>query len=126
MRKDTRPALLASKIAACDLEIRPGEKASIVCPDCGTWRLISERRIFPHSAENGRRCNGSGRRVFLDVPLASIETRQSSELAEAAGRRSTRVQLKPAAPVAPAVAYLNRDRTPRHTQTAGWPDPRTA
>lgn len=99
MRKDTRPVLLASMLPACDVEFRPGERPSLVCPACRTWRLIREGRIFPHPGADGRRCSASARRVALDLPLVQLETRQRAAVADAATSRPTRVHYKPAPPV---------------------------
>lgn len=106
MRSDNRPALLASALPACDVNARPGEPVSLVCPDCGTWRLVRQGRIFPHPGNEGRRCAASARRFALDLPLATLETRQRTALADAGKRRPTRVQRKPVPPTAPPVFRL--------------------
>jgi hypothetical protein len=106
MRKDTRPVLLASQLPACDVEYRPGEKPFLLCPECRTWRLIGEGRIFPHPDANGDRCTASARRFALDIPLAALEENQRTALADAARRRPTRVHYKPVPPIAPPVHRL--------------------
>jgi hypothetical protein len=106
MRNDTRPVLLASALPACDVEVRPGERPSIVCPVCHTWRLVREGRIFPHPGPDGRRCAESARRFALDLPLARLERDQRAAVAHAAQRRGNRVHRKPAPPVAPPVFRL--------------------
>ena len=104
MRHNGRPALLASKLPASNLNVRPGESRSVVCPDCGTWRLLRRGLIFPHrSTDEKTRCPGSAQRITLNVPLATIETRQWAETANVNQRRPTRVQLKAPAPIAPPV-----------------------
>ena len=106
MRKDIRPVLLASTLPACDVEVRPGERPVVVCPVCGTWRLVREGRIFPHPGLDGRRCAESARRFALDVSLARLEADQRAAVAHAAQRRGSRVHCKPAPPVAPPVFRL--------------------
>lgn len=99
MRKDTRPVLLASTLPACDVNCRPGEKTSIVCPECRTWRVIAEGRIFPHPGADGTRCDGSARRFAVDVRFARLESEQRAAVADANVRRSARTFRKPAPPV---------------------------
>jgi len=103
MRKDTRPVLLASTLPACDVNHRPGEKPSIVCPECRTWRIVTEGRIFPHPGTDGTRCDASARRFAFDVTFARLETAQRAAVADAGKRRSARTFRKPAPPVAPPV-----------------------
>ena len=106
MRKDTRPVLLASALPACDVEFRPGERPSLLCPVCRTWRVIREGRIFPHPGPDGRRCSASARRFALDIPLARLEADQRAAIAHASQRRGNRVHHKPAPPIAPPVFRL--------------------
>ena len=107
MRDNGRPPILASKLPASNLNVRPGESRSAVCPDCGTWRLLRRGMVFPHRSDDGKtRCPGSGQRITLNVPLATIESRQWAESANVNQRRPTRVQLKASAPTAPPVFRL--------------------
>lgn len=102
-----RPALPASSFPASQLNLRPNETRSIVCPECRTWRVLSGGVIRPHRTESGvNRCTGSGQRVYLDIPLAELEERQTIALADAATRRSARTHLKPAPPVATPLHLL--------------------
>lgn len=110
MRSDTRPALLASAFPACDVNARPGESVSLVCPECGTWRLVRQGRIFPHPGMDGRRCVASARRFALDLPLAALESRQRAAVADAGKRRAARTQRKPVPPTAPPVFRLAASR----------------
>ncbi|HEV2344500.1 MAG TPA: hypothetical protein VGS97_10445 [Actinocrinis sp.] len=107
MHHNGRDVLLASTLPVSNLEVRPGEARTIVCPDCGTWRFLRRNMIFPHRAADDRsRCPGSGQRVRIDLPLASLvapSARQQAEQAQAGLRRAARVQLKPSAPVPPPV-----------------------
>jgi hypothetical protein len=98
MRKDTRPVLLASTLPACDVNHRPGEKPSIVCPACRTWRLVAEGRIFPHPGTDGKRCDASARRFAFDVPFARLETKQRAAVADADMRRARRAYYRPVPP----------------------------
>jgi hypothetical protein len=107
MHHNGRDVLLASKLPASNLEVRPGEAKTIVCPDCETWRLLRRSMIFPHRAADGcTHCPGSGQRVRIDLPLAALAIRQDAEHAQATQRRATRVQLKPTAPVPPPAFKL--------------------
>lgn len=92
MRHNGRPPLLASTIRANDLEIRPGEPRSMVCPDCGRWRIIRDRMISLHFVEDGKgRCPGTGQRVRIDIALATLEARQIVGIAQTGLRRPARV-----------------------------------
>jgi hypothetical protein len=48
MRTDTRPPLLASKLPAWRLNIRPGHKTLFICPECETVPTVDRRQIAPH------------------------------------------------------------------------------
>lgn len=94
-----RPARPISSFRASDVNLRPGEKPSIVCPDCGTWRLLAEGVIQPHRAEDGGKCDGAGQRVYRDVPLVRLESGVRAEQRQAATRHPGRVHYKPSPPV---------------------------
>ena len=98
MRKDTRPVLLASSLPLLHVERHSGGKTSIVCPDCRTWRMVAEGRIFPHPGRDGKRCDASARRFALDVRPATPAERRVAAV-DAARRRAPRVHVMPAAPV---------------------------
>lgn len=107
MRHNSRPTILASTINASDLNVRPGETPSAVCPECGAWRIIRRGMIFARQMATGTaRCPGSGQRIKLDIPLATLESREWGEVAQANQRRPTRIQLKASAPTVPPVFRL--------------------
>jgi hypothetical protein len=92
MRHNGRPALLASKLPASKLNVRPGQAHSIVCQDCQTWRLLRRGMVFPHRAADGTtRCQGSAQRITLNIPLVTLETHGWAENAEVNRRRPTRI-----------------------------------
>jgi len=98
MRKDTRPVLLASSLPLLHVERHDDGTTSIVCPDCRTWRMVAEGRIFPHPGRDGKRCDASARRFALDVRPATPAQRRAAA-ADAARRRAPRIHVMPAAPV---------------------------
>lgn len=98
MRKDTRPVLLASSLPLLHVERHGDGKTSIVCPDCRTWRMVAEGRIFPHPGRDGKRCDASARRFALDVRPAPPAQRRAA-VADAARRRAPRAHVMPSAPV---------------------------
>ncbi|KAB2351599.1 hypothetical protein F8566_05075 [Actinomadura rudentiformis] len=65
------------------LALYPGERPSIVCPFCDTWRLWRRGMLMPHridqSDPSSPRCVGSGQRIQLDLSPA----RWRAELDEA-------------------------------------------
>ncbi|MGH3341843.1 MAG: hypothetical protein ACRDPK_02980 [Carbonactinosporaceae bacterium] len=91
MRPKPGPPLLASELPADQLNLRPGERRSVVCPACQRWRFFHRYRnrernmIAAHRAvpctEDERiefelrqrlgmlppRCPGSGQRIRLDI-----------------------------------------------------------
>jgi hypothetical protein len=98
-RHNGRPARPISSFPANEVNLRPSEKPSLVCPDCRAWRFLAEGIIQPHHLENGAKCDGSGQRVYRDVPLATLETAMRTEVRQAATRRARRTFYKPAPPV---------------------------
>jgi hypothetical protein len=95
-----RPARPISSFRASDVNLRPGEKPSLVCPDCGTWRLLAAGVIQPHRVEDGAKCAGAGQRVYRDIPLVSLESGVRAEQRQAATRRPSCVHYTLAPPVA--------------------------
>ncbi|MGH6655016.1 MAG: hypothetical protein ACRDVE_07390 [Actinocrinis sp.] len=98
-RHNGRPARPISSFRASDVNLRPGETPTLVCPDCHAWRLLAAGTIQPHHTEHGARCEGSGQRVYRDLPLAQLEENERTEARQAATRRPSRTHYKPAPPV---------------------------
>jgi hypothetical protein len=94
-----RPARPISSFPANEVNLRPGEKPSLVCPDCRTWRFLAAGIIQPHHLDSGAKCDGAGQRVYRDVPLATLETAMRTEVRQAATRRARRTFYKPAPPI---------------------------
>lgn len=116
-RHNGRPARPISSFRASDVNLRPGEKPTLVCPDCHTWRFLAAGIIQPHRTGDGSRCAGSGQRVYRDVPLARLDDAERVEARQAATRRSARVHYKPAPPVPLPV---HTPRVGRPEQYRGW------
>lgn len=113
VKPDTsRPALKISTIPVFNVQLREGERRSIVCPDCNEWHPLRRNVVWPHHLErtergkNGRRCPGSARRVEIDVDLAEWGRKVAEADATVTGRRSNRVNRKPRTATPPAVSRL--------------------
>ncbi|GHE33985.1 hypothetical protein [Streptomyces capitiformicae] len=123
MKPDTsRPALKISTIPAHHVQLREGERRSIVCPECQEWHLLRRNVVWPHHLErtergkNGPRCPGSARRVEIDVDLAEWARQVAEADATVTGRRSNRVNRKPGNVTPPPVsrfATALKESTPR-------------
>lgn len=118
MRHNGRPALRASRLNANQFTLHPGERITIECPDCRTWRPVDRGMVRPHRlTDHGReaerkdkrgrgrdeRCQGSAQRFVVDITVAQWVERVQEANREAGGRRSNKVIRKPkvgaAAPV---------------------------
>lgn len=100
MRADTRPPLLASKLSAWRLNVRPGRKTLLVCPECETVPTVDRGQIAPHRHRDGRPCTYSRRHLVIDQPYAALEQRQIGARSDAGTRRGMRTYRKPAVPIA--------------------------
>lgn len=120
------PILMSQQLHPVHFE--PGDRKSIVCPTCATVRFVKQNLVVRHDAPDGLAdCPGSFQIVIFDVSAQQEQALRAVRAAsgpaaarEAATRRGPRTQLKPRAPVPPAVAHLKRDRTPARAQIAGW------
>lgn len=106
MRADTRPPLLASKIPAWRLTIRPGRKTLLICPECETVPAVDRGQIAPHRHRDGQPCTYSRRHLVIDQLYAALEQRQIGARSDAATRHGMRTHRKPAVPVAVPVHRL--------------------
>lgn len=119
-RHNGRPALRLSTLRPDQytLAVQAGEKTSVICPDCGCWRLVERRMIRPHRDlermkrdERLPKCKGSGQPVEIDVDPAGWLSwlRQHVRRMEAGGdarvRKGTTL-VKKAAPKASAVTRI--------------------
>jgi hypothetical protein len=117
VRHNGRPALLASTIRPDLLNLRPGERPSMVCPACRRWQLLYRSMIAAHHPDDGPRCSGSGQRLLRDLSpdqwltqLYRWQHRQRRRrVADPDRRHSTRVHLSPAPPVPPPVCRITRN-----------------
>jgi hypothetical protein len=104
-----RPALLASTLPPNVLNLRPGERPSMVCPDCQGWRLLYRSMIAAHRADDGTtRCPGSGQRLTRDLTPEAWQARLRDALRDASRRRTARVHLQPAPPAPTPVFRIRR------------------
>ncbi|MFD4224758.1 hypothetical protein [Streptomyces griseus] len=107
-RDNRREPLLLSTIQPSNINVREGEIATIVCPDCETWRrLMGEtqhkirehcsRGCTGHAAECGEhpRCPGSNQAVRLDISVEQWGEAMLAADSTATGRRSARQHFKP-------------------------------
>ncbi|MGW1534467.1 hypothetical protein [Streptomyces aureus] len=115
-----RAALLLSKMAPEDYNVRPGEVKSIACPDCRTWRRIMgdtvlkirEHCISDKVAEGEKHitCPGSDQLVVIDIDVQRWQAQQNRLLRDAMpqeNRRAAQQFYKPLpAPAAP-VSRMN-------------------
>jgi len=108
----SRPALKVSTIPASNVQLREGERRSIVCPDCSEWHPLRRNVVWPHHLErtergkNGVKCPGSARRVEIDVDLEDWGRRVAEADSTVSGRRTNRVNRKPRTPAPPSVTHL--------------------
>ncbi|MET9694316.1 hypothetical protein ABZY81_38855 [Streptomyces sp. NPDC006514] len=119
-----RAPLLLSTMAPEDYNVRPGEVASIACPDCRTWRRIMgdtvlkirEHCISDKVAEGEKHtlCPGTDQVVVIDIDVQRWQARQNRLLRDAMpqdNRRAAQQFYKPLpAPAAP-VSRINAEVT---------------
>ncbi|AXK34692.1 hypothetical protein DVA86_20590 [Streptomyces armeniacus] len=97
----SRPPLKVSEIPADHVQLRDGERRSIVCPDCEEWHPLRRGVIWPHRLErtergkNGPKCGGAARRVDIDIDIAEWGRQVAEADATVRSRRPTQVIRKP-------------------------------
>ncbi|MEU0596251.1 hypothetical protein [Streptomyces ardesiacus] len=119
MRHNGRDPIKASTMRPEHLNLREGEPALAVCPDCQTWRRLTRSMIHPHRAADDapktgerryhgdkpvhrRRCPGSAQRITIDLSPEAWTEKLLAADSTATGRRSARQHHKPIpAPAAP-------------------------
>ncbi|MFE7119104.1 hypothetical protein ACFU99_27175 [Streptomyces sp. NPDC057654] len=107
-----REPLKLSTLPAHRINLRDGERRSVVCPDCEAWHPIRRGKIWPHhldSTERGHRaprCPGSGRRIEMDLDIKRWARKAAEADASAAGRRAERAVRKPRPQPAPALHQM--------------------
>ncbi|WP_435613570.1 hypothetical protein [Streptomyces sp. bgisy159] len=114
-RVSDRPALKVSSLHVNDIDLMPGTE-SLICPDCDTWVPITgaqsrHPKLVPHHTErtgtpDARRCEGSLRRVRLDLTLGEWQHRLGEAITANASRRRTPVPRKPTTPPVPATTQV--------------------
>lgn len=101
MRPSRRPALKASEIPPQNMNLRDGERKSIVCPDCDTWHPLYRKMIKTHHMDRevrgGRapRCPGSAQLIDMNISVEQWGERMLAADSTATGRRSARQHYKP-------------------------------
>jgi hypothetical protein len=121
MRHNGRAPLLLSTLRSDCVTVDEDEIRSVVCPDCGTWRVVRRGMVAAHRAEPRSnqpadrcgqrapqdwvpRCEGSGQRIRVD--------RRHREAMPAENRRAAQQFFKPIpAPAAP----VHRIVAPAHS-----------
>ncbi|MFJ4710119.1 hypothetical protein ACIP6I_35540 [Streptomyces anulatus] len=122
MRPSRRPALKASEIPPQNLNLREGERQSIVCPDCDSWHPLYRKMIKTHHLDSevrgGRapRCPGSAQLIDMNISVEQWGERMLAADSTATGRRSARQHYKPLAQP-PTPTYRLADRGPQGTPT---------
>lgn len=122
MRPSRRPALKASEIPPQNLNLREGERQSIVCPDCDSWHPLYRKMIKTHHLDRevrgGRapRCPGSAQLIDMNISVEQWGERMLAADSTATGRRSARQHYKPLAQL-PTPIYRLADRGPQGTPT---------
>jgi hypothetical protein len=103
-----RPPLRVSTLPPNKVSMHPGEPRMIVCPGCGRWVRPSDGGLRRHAVAAGsaRVCPESGRRVWFDIGPARWMADLRLGIADAAARRSVRVQRKAMPPVPPPVCRM--------------------
>ncbi|MGR6998778.1 hypothetical protein ACU686_12715 [Yinghuangia aomiensis] len=105
------PPYLVSKLRPQDINMRDGERRTIRCPECRTWRMIRRGMVWTHHPD-GERCSGSARKVVFDLTVEQWElklqrqARRCADAMPAENRRSATQFSKPTPPVAPAVTQM--------------------
>ncbi|GAA2417844.1 hypothetical protein ACFPFX_04660 [Streptomyces mauvecolor] len=110
-----RPALAVSTLRPHQYDLRPS-CASLICPDCSTWVPITgiqhrQSKLVPHDTgvarkDKAARCQGSNRRISVDVKFENWQECLEDGVAETAYRRPTTVLRKPKVAPAPAVSHI--------------------
>jgi len=122
VKKAALPPILVSTLPPGTYSLT-GEVRTVVCPTCKAWTRVRKGLIWPHNNDRDATCGESRRPVWFDLDAQQEAVRRLAlELAgnDAAQRRRARTHVKPKPSVTAPVAYMNRDRTPRRAQVAGW------
>ncbi|MEW9513758.1 hypothetical protein [Streptomyces bacillaris] len=119
MRPSRRPALKASEIPPQNLNLREGERQSIVCPDCDMWHPLYRKMIKTHHLDRevrggrARRCPGSAQLIDMDISVEQWGEMMLAADSTATGRRSARQHFKPIpAPAEPIARMSSAPSTP--------------
>jgi hypothetical protein len=134
MRSNGLPSIRISTLPVLNLDLHEGKNAWILCAEdgCGRWVEVHRGLVQVHRTE-GVACRGSRQHLIFDLTPGQYATARTtalhakrlvaakaSRLVDASTRRATAVRTLVYPPLAPAVAYLGRDRTASPAQTAGW------
>ncbi|MEU3706915.1 hypothetical protein AB0E82_32010 [Streptomyces anulatus] len=122
MRPSRRPALKASEIPPQNLNLRDGERHSIVCPDCDTWHPLYRKMIKTHHMDRevrgGRapRCPGSAQLIDMNISVEKWAETMLAADSTATGRRSARQHYKPLAEAPAPVSRMAQAPKPEEAQ----------
>ncbi|MDJ0385230.1 hypothetical protein [Streptomyces sp. G-G2] len=119
-----RAALLLSKMAPEDFNVRPGEVKSIACPDCRTWRRIMGDKVLKirehcvsdkvAEGEKHALCPGTDQVVEIDIDVRKWQVEQDRLLRDAMpqdNRRAAQQFYKPLPAPATPVSRMNAEIT---------------
>ncbi|MEU0119085.1 hypothetical protein ABZ137_36760 [Streptomyces bobili] len=114
------PAITVSKLPPNDIDLLPGTE-SLVCPNCSRWCPITGHngrnpKLVPHHTGRAgtaepRRCDGSNRRVKLDLTIAEWRELLADAIAEASSRQATEVLPKAFSPQTDRTLRARTERT---------------
>ncbi|GDY70441.1 hypothetical protein SAV14893_098340 [Streptomyces avermitilis] len=106
--------------APIDIDLLPGTE-SLVCPNCSRWCPITGHdgrnpKLVPHHTGRAgtaepRRCDGSNRRVKLDLTIAEWRELLADAITEASSRQATAVLPKAFSPQTDRTLRARAERT---------------
>ncbi|MFF3735182.1 hypothetical protein ACFYXM_34155 [Streptomyces sp. NPDC002476] len=109
----TLPPIIASELNANHIDLTPG-KESLVCPSCERWTpitgMLGTPKLVPHPTKRycsteAPRCQGTNRRVSIDVDFNAWRTVLVEAAPTTASRRATKVLPKPKGTTVPAPVH---------------------
>lgn len=93
MKHNDRPPLAASTLRPNLLMLFRGSLPVVICPDCGTWRVLRRGMISAHRTDDEiSRCPGSGQRLIIDLTYLDWQARLDAAVREAGQRRHNRAR----------------------------------
>lgn len=112
IRTNGQAPLLASQMYPNKITIGARETRA-ACPVCDCWHRLgrggrgsSGRLLWPHTANDGIRCPGSGQPIVVNLSQAEWLARLDEAIRDAARIRAARVHPKAQPPVAPPLCRM--------------------